>query len=171
MSEENSTAPADEAADEQAEAVEAPTTNGGVSEMEAELAKWKAMSKKNEANAKRNAEKAAKFDELEAANQSESEKLIKRVQELESQLRTSEMSVMRSKVAAEKGLEPELAETLTGESAEEMAEHADRLLDAINRRFTEKKSPSPEQSGAGAVGQAQPSDPAALADAVMSRRR
>jgi len=42
---------------------------------EADAAKWKALSRKHEDQAKANADKAKKLDELEVANQSEAEKL------------------------------------------------------------------------------------------------
>lgn len=57
----------------------------------AEIEKWKALSRKNEAQAKANAEKAQKFDALEEANKTELQKLIERAEKAEqiaSQLQT-----------------------------------------------------------------------------------
>lgn len=163
----------EEVTSETAEAVEevaAETESAQVAETGAdELAKWKAMARKNEEAAKRNAEKAAEFDKWQESQKSESEKSQARIAELEKQLAEREARLLRSKVAAEKGLEPELAETLQGDSEEDMAEHADRLIAAISRRFAPKVKPAPEDTGAGATGGSVQDDPLALAEAVRRR--
>lgn len=132
------------------------TGSQDVSEMDAlseQLAKWKSMARKNEDAAKRNAEKAKAFDEYEASQRTEAEKAQVEIEALKAQVAAQSLQILRSQVAAEKGLEPELAETLTGDNAEAMAEHADRLIAAIKRRFAPKSNPTPEQTGEGANGQ------------------
>lgn len=121
-------------------------------DLASEVAKWKAMARKNEEAAKRNAEKAKSFDEYQESQKSEAEKAQALVESLQAQVREQELLIIRSKVAAEKGLVPELAETLTGSTADEMGEHADRLLAAIRTQYTPKSKPAPEQTGAGATG-------------------
>lgn len=157
MSDETTTAPQENAPQEgSSDVVEqqpaAPAEGQAETDLAAELAKWKAMARKNEEAMKRNADKAKAFDEYQESQKSEAEKAQAEIERLRSQVQAQEISLLRSKVAAEKGLEPELAETLTGSTAEEMAEHADRLLAAIRRRFAPKSKPAPEETGAGAQG-------------------
>ena len=146
------------------EAPEAPAT-----EPSDEVSKWKALARKNEEAAKRNAEKAAEFDKWQESQKSEAEKNANRIAELEKQLAERDAALLRSQIAAERGLEPELAETLKGETAEEMGEHADRLIAAIQRKYAPKSKPAPSDTGAGATGAADSSDPLALAAAVRRR--
>lgn len=115
-----------------------------------ELAKWKAIARQNETRAKANAEKAQRFDEWEQSQKSEQEKQNEELVQLREQNKRYELEILRGKVAAEKGLEPALAETLIGKTAEEMAEHADRLIAAIEKRYVARQKPKPEDVGAGA---------------------
>lgn len=87
---------------------------------EAEAAKWKRLSRENEARAKSNAEKAKKFDEVEAANRTELEKVQARAEELEAKVREA----TRAAVAASHGVPAEL---VTGVTEEEMTASAETL--------------------------------------------
>ncbi|MFE6785189.1 hypothetical protein ACFVFF_23320 [Streptomyces sp. NPDC057680] len=55
-----------------------PTTEERVAALEAERDKWQSLSRKQEERAKANADKAKRFDELEAASKTEAEKLAER---------------------------------------------------------------------------------------------
>jgi len=114
-----------------------------------EVAKWKALARKNEQAAKSNAQKAKEFDEYQASQKTEAEKAQEKIAELSKQVHDQAQAILRSEVAAEKGLEPELAATLAGSTREEMAEHADVLLAAIKRSFAPKHKPDPKDTGAG----------------------
>lgn len=127
----------------------APETGG---DLAAELAKWKAMARKNEEAAKRNAEAAKAYNEYQESQKSEAEKAQAEIAKLQAEVQERDLLILRSKVAADKGLVPELAKTLTGATAEEMAEDADRLLAAIHKQYVPKSKPTPEQTGAGATG-------------------
>lgn len=73
--------------------------------------------------------KAAKFDELDEANKSELQKAQEKTQQLQAELnklkKDAEISVMRQKVATEKGVPADL---LTGETEEACNEQAEKLL-------------------------------------------
>lgn len=110
------------------------------------------MSRKNEKAAKANADKAKQFDEWQESQRTDAEKRDAELETLRTQVQAQERQIMRSSVAAEKKLDPVLAETLQGTNAQEMGEHADRLLEAIGRRFVERQDPPPSSHGAGAQG-------------------
>ena len=65
-------------------------------DLTAELEKWKSLSKKNEARAKENADKAKRLDEIEASSKSELEKLTDRLTKAE-----QEAAQVPAKVAAD----------------------------------------------------------------------
>lgn len=156
MSEEATPAPQSdqpvEAAVVEQQAASQPEAATSETDLAAEVAKWKALARKNEDAAKRNADAAKAYNEYQESQKSEAEKAQSEIAKLQAQVQQQELLILRSKVAAEKGLEPELAETLSGATAEEMAEHADRLLAAIRRRYAPKTKPAPEETGAGAQG-------------------
>lgn len=69
--------------------------------------------------------KAAKFDELEAANKTELQKLAERAEAAEKRAAQAESVALRSKVAAAKGVP---ASSLTGTTEEELTASADELI-------------------------------------------
>ena len=84
---------------------------GGASELEqlqAELEKWKSMSRKNEARAKENAEKAGLYDEASEKSKSELQKAIERAEKAEARAEQAERANVKSRVAAQKGIDPDL---------------------------------------------------------------
>ena len=103
-----------------ADAEKAQTTN-----WEAEARKWKDLSRKNEARAKDNAEKARLYDEAKEEGKSELQKALESVQKAEARAVALEAQVLRAKVAAAKGVDADL---LAGSTQEELEESADRLL-------------------------------------------
>lgn len=70
----------------------------------AEVEKWKALSKKNEARAKANADKAQRFDEIEEANKSEQQKLLDRAEKAERDRDDLQKLAMRAEKAASTGV-------------------------------------------------------------------
>lgn len=111
----------------------------------AEAEKWKALSRKNEDNAKSNAEKAKQFDALEEANKSEIEKLQARVEAAEKWKADREQkdaaAATAAEVAKEKGVP---VSALRGSTREELEAHADELLSILPQ-----KPPAPSADGQG----------------------
>lgn len=95
---------------------------------EAEVAKWKSLSRKHEGQAKENAEAAAKLKVAEDAQKTAEQLLQEKTAELETRLNASDARAMRAEVAAEKGLTPAQAKRLQGSTPEELAADADELL-------------------------------------------
>ena len=127
---------------------EAKPETGGDSDLEkarAEAEKWKALSRKNEEQAKANAEKAKKFDELEEANKTEQEKLLARAEAAEKKLADREAKDAAAATAAEvakaKGVP---VSALRGATKEELEAHADELLELMP-----KKPAAPSADGQG----------------------
>lgn len=114
----------------------------------AEAEKWKALSRKNEEQAKANAEKAKKYDELEEANKSEQEKLLARAEAAEKWRADREAkdaaAATAAEVAKEKGVP---VSALRGSSREELEAHADELLTILP-----KKPAAPSADGQGDIG-------------------
>jgi len=101
---------------------------------QAEAEKWKSLSRKNEERATANADKARQLDELEAANQTEQEKLLARAEAAEAKLAEidakSTAATLREEIAKEKGFEDRKipATALRGATREELEAHADEIL-------------------------------------------
>lgn len=92
---------------------------------EAEARKWKDLSRKNEARAKENAEKARLFDEHEEQGKSELQKALDKAAQAEARVKALEVQAVRAQVAAAKGVDVDL---LSGSTLEELEASADRLL-------------------------------------------
>lgn len=115
----------------------------------AEVAKWKALSRKNEEQSKSNAEKAKRFDELEEQSKSELEKAIARAEAAEKWRSDREAkdsaAEMAREVAKDKGITD--ASVLRGSTREELEAHAEQLLSLI------PQNPAvPSADGQGATG-------------------
>lgn len=108
-------APDSPVAEEQNQPVEPAAETGP--DLAAEVAKWKALSKKNELRAKENADKAKAFDEHEEANKSELQRLLDRAETAEKAAAQALVDKTRSDVAKETGVPVEL---LHGQTEEEM---------------------------------------------------
>lgn len=101
---------------------------GGGSELEqlrSELEKWKVMSRKNEARAKENAEKAGLYDEASEKSKSELQKAIERAEKAEARAAQAEKANVKSRVAAQKGIDPDL---LPDGDEDTITQIADRLI-------------------------------------------
>jgi len=101
-------------------------------DLAAEVAKWKALSRKNEDRAKENEAAAKSWAETEEANKSESEKLLSRAEAAEKALAEREAkeatAALIAEVAKEKGVSPAV---LRGATRDELEEHADAYLASI----------------------------------------
>lgn len=98
-------------------------------DLAAEVEKWKALARKNEARAKENADKAKRLDDFEEAQKSEAEKLVARAEAAEAKLAEREKAdqarALADEVAAAKGVS---ASVLRGSTKEELEAHADSIL-------------------------------------------
>ncbi|MFM8155501.1 MAG: hypothetical protein ACKOAF_05430 [Actinomycetes bacterium] len=121
-------------------AVEAP-------DLAAEIEKWKSLSRKHEARAKDNADKAKRLDEIEEQSKSDLQKAIERAEKAEAQSAEAELKAIRAEVAASKGVP---ADMLRGETLEALTESADRLLEF---RGTSATPPAPSSEGQGKRGE------------------
>jgi hypothetical protein len=101
------------------------------------------------------AELAARLQEYEDRDKSESEKLAERAAKLEQDLADREREFLRLKVATSKGLPPEIAEFLNGSSEEELEQQADRLL-----ALSKEHAPDPVSFDGGARDSQEPPKPA-----------
>lgn len=88
-------------------------------------------------------DKASKLDEMEAASQSEVEKLTSKLAKAEERASTAEGRLVRFQVATEKKLPAELVERLQGSTPEELAADADKLLELVKPG----EQPPPEFDG------------------------
>lgn len=116
------------AADEQNQPVE-PTAETAP-DLTAEVAKWKALSKKNEQRAKENADKAKKLDEIEEANKTELEKLLDRAEKAETALTKAKADAMRATKAATSGVPVGLIYGNTEEEMDAAVEAAKAWVDS-----------------------------------------
>jgi len=95
---------------------------------EQEAAKWKAMSRKHEAQAKANADAAKRLAELEEANKTESQKLADKATVAEKRAADAEAKATRYEVAAELGIQAKHLKYLAGATREEIEESAKGIL-------------------------------------------
>lgn len=77
--------------------------------------------------------KAEKFDEIQAASQTEQEKAAEALSGAERRATEAEARALRLEIAAEKGLTPAQAKRLVGSSREELEADADELLTTFQK--------------------------------------
>lgn len=100
----------------------------------ADADKWKALSRKNEARADENADKAKRFDEVEDANRTDLERETARADAAEKIIADSKAKTdaenLRAEIAKAKGFEERKvpATALRGSTREELEAHADEIL-------------------------------------------
>jgi hypothetical protein len=111
---------------------------------QAELAKWKALSRQHEARAKENADKALKFDAAEEANKTELQKALDRAEAAEKVAQAATVDSLRARTAAAKGVPQQL---LTGTTVEELEASADALLSFRGPAGPKAGAPDPSGSG------------------------
>ena len=76
-------------------------------------------------------EKARKLDDIEESKKSELEKLADKLSTAESRAQTAEANLLRYSVAAAKGVPSDAVDRLRGETEEELAADADKLLELL----------------------------------------
>lgn len=99
--------------------------SGGETDWREEAEKWKALSRKNEERARANADKAARFDEIEERDKTDLQKAVEAKEVAERRAADLEVAALRARVAAAKGVDIDL---LTGSTQEEVEASAARLL-------------------------------------------
>ena len=107
----------------------------------AEAAKWKAMARKHEAQAKANADAAKRLAEIEDAQKTEAQRAAEALTAAERRAAEAELKALRLEVAADKGLTTAQARRLMGSTREELESDADDLL-ASFRPADEPEPPS-----------------------------
>ena len=127
------------------DAADAAAGTAQTTDWEAEARKWKDLSRKNEARAKDNAEKARLYDKAQEEGKSELQKALDAAQKAEARASALEAQVLRAKVAAAKGVDADL---LAGSTQEELEESADKLL-AWRGDKTPKAPPSSDAGDRG----------------------
>lgn len=128
------------------------TTGQTPEQLQAEVDKWKALSRKNEGEAKANRDAAGKLAALEEAQKTEQQKLEDRATKAEQELASATLNSTRLHVALTKGLPAELAVRLQGNTEEEMSADADSLMALM------KSSGGTVDMGQGARGSGAPPD-------------
>ncbi len=112
--------------------------NKKLKDAEAEIEKWKALSRKNEERAKENADAADELKKLKESSLSDQQKRdaaekaqADKLAELEKRANESDARALRAEVAAAKKLSPAQAKRLTGTTREELEADADDLLESF----------------------------------------
>ena len=130
MPEDEKTPKPDEKQDDpQGKDSDATSDTDGEHDYKAGEAKWKAMSRKHEAEAKANKDAAKKLAEMEDADKSELQKATDRAAAAEKLAAGSEAKATRYEVAAEIGIHANHLKYLTGSTKEEIEESAKGILD------------------------------------------
>jgi hypothetical protein len=138
-----------------------PVASATETDWKAEVEKWKAMSRKNEAEAKSLRPAAQKLAELEEAQKSELDKATARAEAAEKKALETELAALRASVALEKGLTPSQAKRLVGASREDLEADADELL-------VDLKNTKPN-AAASSEGQGKQGDPVGQTQQITSR--
>lgn len=122
----------------------ADTEGNGAEDPVQELAKWKALARKHEAQAKANADKALKFDAAEDAAKTELQRATDRANTLESEAKQARLDALRARTASAKGVPEAL---LTGSTQEELDAAADALLAFRGPAGPASSGPNPSGNG------------------------
>lgn len=118
----------------------------------AELERWRALARKHEAEAKRNADAAAKLRQIEDAQKSEVEKLRDAAAAAEARAKQAEAEVLRWRVAVRLGLPPALASRLQGDTEEAIEADARDLMEAVGNKGQVRDLPRDRAGVSGATG-------------------
>ena len=114
----------------QQETTTEPTgTEATTPDYEAEIAKWKSMSRKHETQAKANAAAAKRLAELEDENKSEIQKVADKVTAAEKRAADAEAKATRYEVAANLGVQAKHMKYLAGTTRDEIEESAKGILE------------------------------------------
>lgn len=121
----NNDTPASPTGQNQAAPAAAEAQGAETVDWKAEAEKWKALSRKNEAQAKANADAARRLTEIEDRDKTELQKAQEAAAAAEKRALAAETESLRARIAAAKGVAPDL---LSGTTEEEITASADRLL-------------------------------------------
>jgi hypothetical protein len=148
-----------------------PTTEADKPDPIAELEKWRALARKHEAEAKRNAEAAAKLKALEDAQKSEIERIREAAELAKREAEQARTEALRWRVAARLQLPAQLASRLQGTSEEEIEADAKELLAAISKGAVRDLPKDSTVSGATGTpaSEGEELDPRKLASRITSR--
>jgi len=92
---------------------------------------WRAEAKKWEQRAKENSTAAQRLAALEEAQKTEAQKLAERAEAAEKERDAMRLETLRARVAITKGVPADLVDRLRGDTEDDLAEDADRLLALI----------------------------------------
>lgn len=126
--------------------VDAPTDSA------AEVEKWKALARKNEARAKENAEKAQRLDALEEANKTEQQKLSDAADLARKEAAETAVELAKLRAAVKHGLSDDDLELLGTGTAEEIEGRAERLAARL-KGAAAPAHPAPSSDGQGKQGE------------------
>jgi hypothetical protein len=167
MSEHTETDPTETETDEVTPTVETETDPAK------ELAKWKALARKNEEQAKKNSDAAARLKEFEDAQKTEQQRLTEQLEAEREAARRNAIEAARYRAVMKHGLSEDDLEWL-GDDPESMENRAARLAERlaqttpdrqVSRRPQEKLKPGASPSGD------EPFDSADLAEKLLSEGR
>lgn len=116
---------------------DAPPDTDGEHDYKAGEAKWKAMSRKHEADAKTNRDAAKRLAEIEEANKTETQKAADKATLSDKAAADAKSELARLRVAMRKGLTEAQAKRLIGTTEEELEADADELLDSFTTKDAE----------------------------------
>lgn len=159
--------------DEDDDEEEEPT----VESLQAEVKKWRGLSRKHEKRAKENAAAAKRLKELEDADKTEIERATERAADAEKKAAAAERKALVYSIASRKGLTETQAKRLIGDTEEELEADADDLLESFKQEDDEdatsdkgkgKPTRPRERLRPGAAADAEPdeTDPRKLAENV-----
>jgi len=150
--------------------IDALTDKDGAPDLAQEVAKWRAMSRKHEAQAKTNADAAKKLATMEDADKSEVQKLTDKATLSDKAAVDAKHELARLRVAMRKGLTEAQAKRLIGATEEELEADADELLESFGGDKTPPgKGGKPKErlrSGAAPDEEPDETDPRKLAASV-----
>jgi len=173
MADEDEARQGEEQGEEEQDQNDAGTTD--VEVLQKELAKWKAMSRKHEQQAKANADAARRLKEAEDADKSEVQKLSEQAAEADKVAAHARSEALRLRVALRLGLTEAQAKRLVGETEEELEADAEELLASFGQKKDAGDAGTPtrpkERLRSGAVPDEEPdeADPRKLAEFVPRR--
>lgn len=103
--------------------------------------------------AKALAEKAKAYDEYTESQKTEQQKVADALAQAQAERDRLQSELLRVQIISKKQLPASLAERLRGSTLEELEADADALMAELKASFVERSKPTPEQTGAGIVGE------------------
>lgn len=122
---------------------EIPVPDGADDEVKRVISKRNSELRALRARTKTAEEKARKYDQLEDAKKTESQRLTERATAAEKKAQEAELRALRLEVAADKGLKPAQAKRLVGTTKEELEADADELLETFGQANDDGKGKPP----------------------------